>query len=278
MTLSELQQKGTQILFDSGTENAANEARWLLENDSGLTGAQLILRADETVSAAVEEKYLSHISERVSGRPLQYILGSWQFYGRDFLVGDGVLIPRPETEQLCDIALDFIKDIPSPKVIDLCAGSGCIGLTIARERPDSSVLLVEKYNDALFWLRKNKDYLGAENAAILQADILRTGELILPRADLIVANPPYIPSSEIPGLQSEVHFEPSTALDGGEDGLIFYRAIKEISATLGNCPVIAECGENQTQGLKEFFGKVKMIKDFASIERIMVYSGETNDT
>ena len=278
MTLSELQQKGTQILFDSGTENAANEARWLLENDSGLTGAQLILRADETVSAAVEEKYLSHISERVSGRPLQYILGSWQFYGRDFLVGDGVLIPRPETEQLCDIALDFIEDIPSPKVIDLCAGSGCIGLTIARERPDSSVLLVEKYNDALFWLRKNKDYLGAENAAILQADILRTGELILPRADLIVANPPYIPSSEIPGLQSEVHFEPSTALDGGEDGLIFYRAIKEISATLGNCPVIAECGENQTQGLKEFFGKVKMIKDFASIERIMVYSGETNDT
>ena len=278
MTLSELQQKGTQILFDSGTENAANEARWLLENDSGLTGAQLILRADETVSAAVEEKYLSHISERVSGRPLQYILGSWQFYGRDFLVGDGVLIPRPETEQLCDIALDFIKDIPSPKVIDLCAGSGCIGLTIARERPDSSVLLVEKYNDALFWLRKNKDYLGAENAAILQADILRTGELILPRADLIVANPPYIPSSEIPGLQSEVHYEPSTALDGGEDGLIFYRAIKEISSTLGNCPVIAECGEKQTQGLKEFFGKVKMIKDFASIERIMVYSGETNDT
>ncbi len=278
MTLSELQQKGTQILFDSGTENAANEARWLLENDSGLTGAQLILRADETVSAAVEEKYFSHISERVSGRPLQYILGSWQFYGRDFLVGDGVLIPRPETEQLCDIALDFIKDIPSPKVIDLCAGSGCIGLTIARERPDSSVLLVEKYNDALFWLRKNKDYLGAENAAILQADILRTGELILPRADLIVTNPPYIPSSEIPGLQSEVHYEPSTALDGGEDGLVFYRAIKEISAALGNCPVIAECGENQTQGLKELFGKVKMIKDFASIERIMVYSGETNDT
>ncbi len=278
MTLSELQQKGTQILFDSGTENAANEARWLLENNSGLTGAQLILRADETVSAAVEEKYLSHISERVSGRPLQYILGSWQFYGRDFLVGDGVLIPRPETEQLCDIALDFIKDIPSPKVIDLCAGSGCIGLTIAKERTDSSVLLVEKYNDALFWLRKNKDYLGAENAAILQVDILRTGELILPRADLIVANPPYIPSSEIPGLQSEVHYEPSTALDGGEDGLVFYRAIKEISATLGNCPVIAECGENQTQGLEELFGKVKMIKDFASIERIMVYSGETNDT
>ncbi len=278
MTLSELQQKGTQILFDSGTENAANEARWLLENDSGLTGAQLILRADETVSAAVEEKYLSHISERVSGRPLQYILGSWQFYGRDFLVGDGVLIPRPETEQLCDIALDFIKDIPSPKVIDLCAGSGCIGLTIAKERTDSSVLLVEKYNDALFWLRKNKDYLGAENAAILQADILRTGELILPRADLIVANPPYIPSSEIPGLQSEVHYEPSTALDGGEDGLIFYRAIREISSKLGGCPVIAECGENQSDGLNRIFGRVNMIKDFAGIERIMVYSGEANDT
>lgn len=266
------------MLSEAGIENSANEARWLLENDSGLTGAQLILRADETVSAAVEEKYLSHISERVSGRPLQYILGSWQFYGRDFLVGEGVLIPRPETEQLCDIALDFIKDIPSPKVIDLCAGSGCIGLTIAKERTDSSVLLVEKYNDALLWLRKNKDYLGAENAAILQADILRTGELILPRADLIVANPPYIPSSEIPGLQSEVHYEPSTALDGGEDGLTFYRAIREISSKLGGCPVIAECGENQSDGLNRIFGRVNMIKDFAGIERIMVYSGEANDT
>ncbi|MBR3620009.1 MAG: peptide chain release factor N(5)-glutamine methyltransferase, partial [Clostridia bacterium] len=179
MTLSELQQKGAQMLSAAGTDNSANEARWLLESDSGLTGAQLILRADENVSAEDEEKYLSHISERISGRPLQYIIGSWQFYGRDFLVGEGVLIPRPETELLCDAALDFIKDISSPAVIDLCAGSGCIGLTIAKERPDSSVLLVEKYNDALSWLRKNKEYLGAENAAILQADILKTGELIL---------------------------------------------------------------------------------------------------
>ncbi|MBR6361423.1 MAG: peptide chain release factor N(5)-glutamine methyltransferase [Clostridia bacterium] len=277
MTLSELQQKGAQMLSAAGTDNSANEARWLLESDSGLTGAQLILRADENVSAEDEEKYLSHISERISGRPLQYIIGSWQFYGRDFLVGEGVLIPRPETELLCDAALDFIKDISSPAVIDLCAGSGCIGLTIAKERPDSSVLLVEKYNDALSWLRKNKEYLGAENAAILQADILKTGELILPRADLIVTNPPYIPSAEIPGLQSEVHYEPSTALDGGEDGLDFYRAVKDISLKLGRCPVIAECGENQTDGLKAIFGKVRMIKDFASIERIMVYSGETND-
>ncbi|MBR6702900.1 MAG: peptide chain release factor N(5)-glutamine methyltransferase [Clostridia bacterium] len=277
MTLSELQQKGAQMLSAAGTDNSANEARWLLESDSGLTGAQLILRADENVSAEDEEKYLSHIFERISGRPLQYIIGSWQFYGRDFLVGEGVLIPRPETELLCDAALDFIKDISSPAVIDLCAGSGCIGLTIAKERPDSSVLLVEKYNDALSWLRKNKEYLGAENAAILQADILKTGELILPRADLIVTNPPYIPSAEIPGLQSEVHYEPSTALDGGEDGLDFYRAVKDISLKLGRCPVIAECGENQTDGLKAIFGKVRMIKDFASIERIMVYSGETND-
>lgn len=278
MTLSELQRKGAQMLSEAGIENAANEARWLLENDFGLTGAELLLKADETADGGVEEKYVSHISERISGRPLQYILGSWQFYGRDFLVGEGVLIPRPETEQLCETALDFIKDIPSPAVIDLCAGSGCIGLTIAKERPDSSVLLVEKYNDALFWLRKNKEFLGADNAAILQADILKSDELILPRADLIVTNPPYIPSEEIPGLQSEVHYEPSTALDGGEDGLTFYRAIREISSKLGGCPVIAECGENQSDGLNRIFGRVNMIKDFAGIERIMVYSGEANDT
>ena len=278
MTLSELQRKGAQMLSEAGIENSANEARWLLENDFGLTGAELLLKADETADGAAEEKYISHLTERISGRPLQYILGSWQFYGRDFLVGEGVLIPRPETEQLCETALDFIKDITSPVIIDLCAGSGCIGLTIAKERSDSSVLLVEKYNDALLWLRKNKEYLGADNAAILQADILKADELILPRADLIVTNPPYISSAEIPGLQSEVHYEPSTALDGGEDGLIFYRAIREISSKLGGCPVIAECGENQSDELNRIFGRVNMIKDFAGIERIMVYSGEANDT
>ena len=278
MTLSELLARGVNHLAEAGIDNSSGEARWLLESDFGITPAQYILKKDEPVSPEKAEKYLSMINERIAGRPLQYIIGVWPFYGRDFLVGEGVLIPRPETEQLCETALEFIGDIQSPVVIDLCAGTGCVGLTIAKERSDSSVLLVEKFTDALLWLKKNKDFLKADNAGILQADILKTDELVLPKADLIITNPPYIPSAEIPGLQREVLREPLTALDGGADGLDFYRAIKDISSNLGGCPVIAECAGNQSDDLRQIFGGVEMITDFAGKERIAVYRGEANDT
>jgi len=138
-------------------------------------------------------------------------------------VGEGVLIPRPETEELTAFAVKAAKSIENPVVIDLCAGSGCIGISLARAVPQAKVYLVEKSEAAYAYLLKNAN--GLSNVIPLNKDIF--GLLETEKADIIVSNPPYIKSSEISGLQAEVQKEPAEALDGGEDGLDFYRFIAE---------------------------------------------------
>lgn len=274
MTINELLKFGRETLVGSGIENGDNEARWLLENDLKINSARLITDSDESVTDDTARLYRAHIEQRASGKPLQYIFGSWDFYGRDFEVGDGVLIPRVETEALVDYALDFLKDILNPVVIDLCSGTGCIGLTVALERPDSRVVLVEKYRGAIEYLRKNRQKLGAENTVIIEADVLKPDELTLPKADLLLSNPPYVKKDEIPLLQKELQYEPITALDGGEDGLVFYRAIDSLRKRLGNIPTAVECGDTQADEIAKVFGGGRVIKDFADLPRLVVTEGE----
>ncbi|MBO5858059.1 MAG: peptide chain release factor N(5)-glutamine methyltransferase, partial [Clostridia bacterium] len=156
----------------------------------------------------------SVINRRKNGEPLQYILGKWDFYDMTFNVGEGVLIPRPETEILVDFALEKIKDIENPVIYDLCAGSGCIGLTVANHRKDAKVFLLEKEDGALKYLKSNKEKYNLDNAFIIKGDLFEVDFLNFPDADVILSNPPYIPACEIESLQKEVHFEPITALDG----------------------------------------------------------------
>ena len=274
MTLSDLLKQGTGTLESACVENASNECRWLLQSVLDLSSAQLLANRNESVSAREEKIFFEKINERANGRPLAYIIGLWNFYGRDFYTGEGVLVPRPETEMLVDFALDYLKDRQNPVVIDLCAGTGCIGLTVACERPDADVLLVEKYNGAIKYLRKNIASLGVKNATVLQADILKTEELILPRADIILSNPPYINSRDIPGLDREVRFEPETALDGGEDGLKFYRALAEIRKKNGCVTMALECAETQGEELKEIFKSGEILKDFNNLPRVFVIKGD----
>ena len=257
------------MLSEAGIANSSNEARWLLESLTGVKAGKLLLSADEETGEEQTGKYLSMIKERISGRPLQYIIGRWDFYGREFYVGEGVLIPRPETEQLVEIALDYLKDKEKPAVLDLCAGTGCIGLTLAKERADSFVTLVEKYDEALGFLKRNAEKLGAENVRTVRGDILNPADIPQGGYDLIVSNPPYVPAAEIPSLEPEVLREPATALDGGEDGLDFYYAISEISRRLGNCPVLVECGEGQEQAICGMFSSSRVYEDFNSINRFV---------
>ena len=217
------------------------------------------------------------VKRRKNGEPLQYILGEWDFYDLTFKVGKGVLIPRPETETLVDFALEKIKDIKSPVIYDLCAGSGCIGLTIAHHRKDAKVFLLEKEDGALKYLNLNKEKYNLDNAFIIQGDIFKFDFSEIPQADVILSNPPYIPTIEIEGLQKEVHFEPITALDGGIDGLDFYRCICEkwLSKVNKNGYIALECGEEQSADIINLFnGKYcekQIIYDFNNIDRIVTF-------
>jgi release factor glutamine methyltransferase len=219
----------------------------------------------------------SVVERRKAGEPLQYILGAWDFYDLTFLVGKGVLIPRPETEILVDFALENLKDIENPVVFDLCAGTGCIGLTIAKHIPNASVYLLEKEENAFNYLKKNADNLALENVRLINGDLFTFDIQELPMADLIVSNPPYIPTTEIEELQREVLSEPLSALDGGYDGLDFYRCLADKwSSNVKKSGFMAfECGDNQSADVIDIFnGKYvenNVIFDFNNIDRIVIF-------
>ncbi len=272
MTVAELFEKGKKILSDNGTDNYANEARWIFEAVFGVNSQYLFFNANDEADAEKSKEFTEKIIRRANGEPVQYIIGSWDFYGETFKVGEGVLIPRPETELLIDFALEHLKKIKNPIVFDLCSGSGCIGLTVAKLIPESKVYLLEKSEKAFDYLSVNKNNLGCHNAVLIKGDIFEGFDAFgLPEPDLILSNPPYIESEEIGQLQSEVLREPVMALDGGADGLDFYRCIAD--KWLPHCKYAAavECGENQHKEIAILFSalNVGFKKDFNEIYRVV---------
>ena len=275
MTVSELLKNGTELLKKHDIENSVNEARWIFEAVFECTREYLIFHSDDETDSVKSDEYMKKISERANGIPVQYVIGSWDFYGETFRVGEGVLIPRPETEILVDYALDYLKGKENPVVFDLCSGTGCIGLSVAKLRPDAKVYLLEKSDDALKYLVENKENLMCNNAEIIHGDIFSGfSSFGLPNPDLILSNPPYIETDEIPVLQSEVLIEPSMALDGGKDGLDFYRAIADLWLRDCGCSIAVECGERQADSIKNLFSAVcaetDTILDFNEIERVVI--------
>ena len=257
MTISELEKLGSQKLRASGKENSDFDARCLLEFVLNLNPTQYLLNRSEEVDSVCAEKFLSLVERRSNGEPLQYILGKWEFMGLPFYVGEGVLIPRPETEMLVEYALDFLKDKKNPVVIDLCSGSGCIAISVAKHLPNAKVYAVEKSDLAFPYLKKNIWLNCVFNVSAVHGDIFDSTLLLDIKPDLILSNPPYIRSPEIASLQSEVRNEPSMALDGGEDGLIFYREIANgWLDRLGTGGAIAvECAEDQTEDIIRMFSE-----------------------
>ena len=257
MTISELEKLGSQKLRASGKENSDFDARCLLEFVLNLNPTQYLLNRSEEVDSVCAEKFLSLVERRSNGDPLQYILGKWEFMGLPFYVGEGVLIPRPETEMLVEYALDFLKDKKNPVVIDLCSGSGCIAISVAKHLPNAKVYAVEKSDLAFPYLKKNIWLNCVFNVSAVHGDIFDSTLLSDIKPDLILSNPPYIRSPEIASLQSEVRNEPSMALDGGEDGLIFYREIANgWLDRLGTGGAIAvECAEDQTEDIIRMFSE-----------------------
>ena len=210
----------------AGIEDFGFEARQIIRHITGYENAQILAKYTEHLTPFQENNLIAVVHQRTARYPLQYIFCEWGFYGRRFSVGPGVLIPRQDTEIAVEKALELLKDRESPKILDLCAGSGCIGLTLAAERPDSFVTLVEKYPEAMRYLIKSRERLKIKNAKAVEGDIFEHTSSD-DRYDLIISNPPYIPADEMETVSPEVRYEPETALYGGEDGLLFYRAITE---------------------------------------------------
>lgn len=275
MTIKELLKLGTDILEKNQIDNYRNEARWIFESVFDYQKNYYVIHPDEIISYDKSEEYLEKINERASGIPVQYVIGEWDFYGETFFVGNGVLIPRPETELLVDFAIKFLEEKKNSVVIDLCSGSGCIGLSVAKLFPESKVFLIEKSDDAMKFLIKNKEKFSLCNATIIQGDIFSGFDSFeIPNPDLILSNPPYINSDEVMTLQSEVLKEPVMALDGGIDGLDFYRVIADKWLCNCNGAIAVECGEGQAEIIEQIFSTqcsdCYSVSDFNGIERVVI--------
>lgn len=272
MTVSQLLKYMSEELAAAGVENSANEARWMLESVDGMSRNYIALNRSAELAGKTADMALELARRRCTGEPLQYILGEWDFCGETFFVGEGVLIPRPETQLLVDFACEYLSHFPGTPVIDLCAGSGCIGLSVARLNPLSQVCLVEKSQQAFGYLQKNAARFNLPNVSLIMGDVFDGVDAFeVPHGALVLSNPPYIPHGELGSLSTTVRREPSMALDGGNDGLDFYRAIcarwlADMSGAVG-----VECAENQAGDIKELFSRhctdISVIKDFNDYER-----------
>ena len=248
LSLKQLAAEGTEILSTAGVPDARLDSEYLLAEVLKVPRLNLLFSASSPAPEGVRETYLTLIARRAAREPLQYILGSQPFYGRDFLVREGVLIPRQDTEAVCEQALSVIPKDRKARVLDLCCGSGALGVTMALERPLAEVTATDLSPAALACAAENIRRLGAK------VD-LRPGDLwdAVPGQvfDVIVSNPPYIPDGEMLSLQEEVLREPDMALRGGKDGMDFYRRIlhslREHLRAGGH--LCLECGDGQTGAL-----------------------------
>ena len=259
-TYNDLYLDARRALKAAGVEQAQLEARELLCRASGKTREDLIHDLPLYASDGVEKRFRGLLDRRIAGEPVAYLIGEWEFYGLTLDVCRDVLIPRPDTETLVERGILFLRDLPEgARVLDLCAGSGCVGLAIADNCPGAHVILAEWSDDALRICRQNILRCAlSQQASAAQVDALEPPPRLLRDFDLILCNPPYIPTLEVAHLDPSVRdYEPRLALDGGEDGLKFYRAVakKWKCALAPGGKLIFEVGYNQAPAVKRILGQ-----------------------
>lgn len=248
-----------QELHRAGIDAATLEARELVAFAAGKTRQELLRDGRLYVSEEVEQRATALMRRHLAGEPLAYLIGEWSFCGMDLDIDENVLIPRTDTEVLAEQAIDFVKTLPEPRVLDLCAGSGCVGLAIASQVPTCRVVLGDLSEGALRTCKQNVRRNGL-NARVtcLSVDALDNPSPALWDFDVIVCNPPYIPSGDIAGLDASVRdYEPRMALDGGEDGLDYYRAIApkwKAALRLGGA-LLFEVGIGQAPAVEEILAQ-----------------------
>ena len=263
-------------LQNGGIENADYEAQCIVEAVTGLGRAALIAHGDTPV-ADVQKRQINSITEkRLTRYPLQYLLGKWSFMGFPLFVGEGVLIPRDDTEVCVGLCLDYLKGKSGAKAVDLCSGSGAIAIALEK-LGNADVTAIELSGEAFDFLKKNIDLNDSKVKAVKGDVLLCHGEFRDNCLDLIVSNPPYIKKGELRTLQKEVQFEPEMALDGGESGFDFYEAmIRDWSGKLKpGGALVFELGENQAEYVTELmkrqgFEEIRTAPDFGGCERAII--------
>jgi release factor glutamine methyltransferase len=278
-TYNDLYLAARRSLREAGVEAYGLEARLLVACAAEKSVETLLQELRLYTGDAVAEKSEELVARRLRGEPAAYITGSWEFYGMPMAVDPSVLIPRVDTEVLVKTAVDSLRGKKmDARILDLCSGSGCVGCAISRELPAARVVMVDISPAALSVARKNMlmNNLSAR-ITCLEADVMMPPPMRIGSFDLIVSNPPYIPSAEIPELDISVRdYEPVWALDGGRDGLDFYRAIldgwKNILRPGGQ--LLFEVGRGQAEQVKKrmlWAGRrgVDIAQATAGIERVL---------
>ena len=275
MTIFEAYNEVKKKLQAAGIEDYVFEAKQIIKHITGLSATQILTQYNNKLSLFQENNLTALLRQREIRYPLQYIFGEWDFYGRPFYVGPGVLVPRADTETLIEAVLENLKEKETPEILDLCAGSGCIGITLAKEKENSKVLMVEKFDEAIRYAKRNIERNSAFNAEVEKGDIFESA-FSDRKYDIIVSNPPYIPQAEMDEISPETKFEPETALLAEDEGMQFYKAITEnYKNSLKENGVIAfEVGINQSERVAELlkaqgFKNVTVKKDLNSIDRVV---------
>ena len=263
--------------MDAGIESSGFEAKVLFESVFGKDAYIKLMTDRLEADNESSQKLFDMASRRTSGEPLQYIIGEWEFYGLDFMVGEGVLIPRQDTETLVETALKLLKDVNEPKIVDLCSGTGCIPIAICKNKKGASASAVELYDGAYKYLCENINAHGAAVAPV-KADVLSAETARgFKDLDLITANPPYLTKEDMESLQREVEFEPKTALFGEDDGLHFYRVIaREWKTVLKDGGYLAfEIGVTQADDVSDIliingYKNIRVINDLTDRPRVII--------
>ena len=267
-----------QQFKNAGVEAATLEARELVCFGTGKTKEELSRDGRLYASPELENRVRDLVERHLAGEPVAYLIGEWEFYGLPLDISPDVLIPRPDTEVLAEQVIQYIKPQGECRVLDLCAGSGCIGLAVAYQALQTKVVLGEYSDGALRVCRQNIRRNGLSGRVIpIQVNALEAPERSLGKFQCVVSNPPYIPVGDIEGLDESVkNYEPHLALDGGEDGLDFYRAISEkwkgVLAPGGR--LYFEVGIGQADSVLRImrtqgFGDIQIVKDLHDIPRVV---------
>lgn len=262
----------------AGVEMAQLEARELVCFAADKTREQFFRDLPLYASDEVERRVEELTRRRLAGEPVAYIIGEWEFYGLPLDISRDVLIPRPDTEVLAGLAIEYVRTLGECRVLDLCAGSGCVGLAVAAQAKEARVVLGEQSDAALKICRQNIRRNGLSGRVVpVQADALEKPERSLGEFSCIVCNPPYIPHGDIAGLDPSVRdYEPHLALDGGPDGLDFYHAVSEKwkqALTVGG-RLYFEVGIGQADSVLRLmraqgFGDIQVVKDLHGIPRVV---------
>lgn len=281
MTIRELINKGARELYNSGIDCGESDARLLAMYCFKMDYQGLLLEGNSAVSPLKEAEYNNLIKKRSTHFPCQYITGTQDFMGYTFMVREGVLIPRPETELLVEAALKEVKDKSKVKALDMCCGSGCIGLGFGKKRIEAGfynddIYLADISSHAIELSKENRDRLELGFVNIIQSDLFKN--VNEKDFDIIMSNPPYISTGDLEKIMRDVRdYEPRLALDGMEDGLYFYREIIRVIGTYLTSGGVAlfEIGYNQYEPVKAMlnsagFENVILEKDYAGLDRIVI--------